>query len=197
MKKIKNKFVEAMTLEWRSFSAFLVSAIFVGIVFLLAHCVGMLVTLLVAAMGIACLDSSKVSLILFDAFIIAWFIAIWYQKTEKPLQKKLENMGWIRTEIDMDNFSVTFIKFFEDGILAKNETGSFGLIKVILFLKTRGNQIGVRMVPIIKNSTAYISQMEDGLTADELEIFSQYMRAITINHKFRKKEKNHDEKSPT
>lgn len=28
MKKIKNKFVEAMTLEWRSFSAFLVSAIF-------------------------------------------------------------------------------------------------------------------------------------------------------------------------
>ena len=38
--------------------------------------------------------------------------------------------------------------------------------------------------------------MEDGLTADELEIFSQYMRAITINHKFRKKEKNHDEKSP-
>lgn len=90
MKKIKNKFVEAMTLEWRSFSAFLVSAIFVGIVFLLAHCVGMLVTLLVAAMGIACLDSSKVSLILFDAFIIAWFIAIWYQKTEKPLQKNLK-----------------------------------------------------------------------------------------------------------
>lgn len=76
MKKIKNKFVEAMTLEWRSLSAFLVSAIFVGIVFLLVHCVGMLV----AAMGIACLDSLKVSLILFDAFIIAWFIAIWYQK---------------------------------------------------------------------------------------------------------------------
>jgi len=45
------------------------------------------------------------------------------------------------------------------------------------------------MVPIIKNSTAYISQTEDGLTADELEIFSQYMRAITINCKFRKKEK--------
>lgn len=56
-------------------------------------------------------------------------------KDRETLQKKLENMGWIRTEIDMDNFSVTFIKFFEDGILAKNETGSFGLIKVILFFK--------------------------------------------------------------
>lgn len=111
MKKIKNKFVEAMTLEWRSFSPFLVSAIFVGIVFLLAHCVGMLV----AAMGIACLDSSKISLILFDAFIIAWFIAIWYQKTEKPLQKKLENMGWTKTENNNDNFSVTFINFLKMG----------------------------------------------------------------------------------
>ena len=129
MKKIKNKFVEAMTLEWRSFSAFLVSAIFVGIVFLLAHCVGMLVTLLVAAMGIACLDSSKVSLILFDAFIIAWFIAIWYQKTEKPLQKKLEDMDWIRTDIDINNFSVTFIKFFRD------EIDSINIFKVTLFLK--------------------------------------------------------------
>lgn len=184
MKKIKNKFVEAMTLEWRSFSAFLVSAIFVGIVFLLAHCVGMLVTLLVAAMGIACLDSSKVSLILFDAFIIAWFIAIWYQKTEKPLQKKLEDMDWIKTENNNDNFSVAFIKFFEDG-------SSIGMFEVTLFLKTNGNQIGIRFIPIIKNSTGNISQMEDGLTADELEIFSQYMRAITtINHKFRKKEKN-------
>ena len=191
MKKIKNKFVEVMTLEWRSFSAFLLSAIFVGIIFLLAHCVGMLVTLLVAAMGIACLDSSKVSLILFDAFIIAWFIAIWYQKTEKPLQKKLENMDWIRTDIDTNNFSVTFIKFFGD------EIDSINIFKVTLFLKTNGNQIGIRFIPIIQNSTGDISQMEDGLTADELEIFSQYMRAITINHKFRKKEKNHDEKSPT
>ena len=185
MKKIKNKFVEAMTLEWRSFSAFLVSAIFVGIVLLLAHCVGMFV----AAMGIACLDSSKVSLILFDAFIIAWFIAIWYQKTEKPLQKKLENMGWTKTENNNDNFSVTFINFFEDGPY-------IGMFEVILFLKTNGNQIGIRFIPIIQNSTGDISQMEDGLTADELEIFSQYMRAITINHKFRKKEKNHDEKIP-
>lgn len=180
MKKIKNKFVEAMTLEWRSFSPFLVSAIFVGIVFLLAHCVGMLV----AAMGIACLDSSKVSLILFDAFIIAWFIAIWYQKTEKPLQKKLENMGWIRTDIDINNFSVTFIKFFGDKI------DSINIFKVTLFLKTNGNQIGIRFIPIIQNSTGNISQVKEGLTADELEIFSQYMRAITINHKFRKKEKN-------
>ena len=178
MKKIKNKFVEAMTLEWRSFSPFLVSAIFVGIVFLLAHCVGMLV----AAMGIACLDSSKVSLILFDAFIIAWFIAIWYQKTEKPLQKKLENMGWIKTENNNDNFSVFFIKFFEDG-------SSIGMFEVILFLKTNDNQTDIRIIPIIK--------VKEGLTVDELEIFSQYTRAITINHKFRKKEKNHDEKSPT
>ena len=186
MKKIKNKFVEAMTLEWRSFSPFLVSAIFVGIVFLLAHCVGMLV----AAMGIACLDSSKVSLILFDAFIIAWFIAIWYQKTEKPLQKKLEDMGWTKTENNNDNFSVTFINFFEDGPY-------IGMFEVILFFKTNDNQTDIRIIPIIKNSTGDISQVKEGLTADELEIFSQYMRAITINHKFRKKEKNHDEKSPT
>ena len=183
MKKIKNKFVEAMTLEWRGFSAFLVSAIFVGIVFLLAHCVGMLVTLLVAAMGIARLDSLKVSLILFDAFIIAWFIAIWYQKTEKPLQKKLENMGWTKTENNNDNFSVTFINFFEDGPY-------IGMFEVILFLKTNDNQTDIRIIPIIKNSTGDISQVKEGLTADELEIFSQYMRAITINHKFRKKEKN-------
>lgn len=99
-------------------------------------------------------------------------------------------MDWIRTDIDINNFSVTFIKFFGDKI------DSINIFKVTLFLKTNGNQIGIRFIPIIQNSTGDISQMEDGLTTDELEIFSQYMRAITINHKFRKKEKNHDEKIP-
>lgn len=92
-------------------------------------------------------------------------------------------MDWIKTENNNDNFSVAFIKFFEDG-------SSIGMFEVTLFLKTNGNQIGIRFIPIIQNSTGDISQMEDGLAADELEIFSQYMRAITINHKFRKKEKN-------
>lgn len=71
------------------------------------------------------------------------------------------------------------------------------MFEVILFLKTNDNQTDIRIIPIIKNSTGDISQVKEGLTADELEIFSQYMRAITINHKFHKKEKNHDEKSPT
>ena len=87
------------------------------------------------------------------------------------------------TENNNDNFSVTFINFFEDGPY-------IGMFEVILFLKTNDTQTDIRIIPIIKNSTGDISQVKEGLTADELEIFSQYMRAITINHKFRKKEKN-------
>lgn len=63
-------------------------------------------------------------------------------------------------------------------------------LRLFCFFKTNDNQTDIRIIPIIKNSTGDISQVKEGLTADELEIFSQYMRAITINHKFRKKEKN-------